>query len=215
MIFSTFQIMHLLPGCDCQDVIQETIEFVCRSEELNYANVWLAEHHTPYCINGSPSVIAAAIAMKTQRLEIGYAVNVLPLSHPLKLAEELSLVDQLSQGRLIAGFGSGNQERDFHMFGVDFEHKREMAKEALQMIGRLWSDQVVSVEGNYYTLKDARIAILPFQNPHPPICVSVASQEGAAAMGELGYHINLAGPVSKLGDVIRACTPFLRSLQSN
>ena len=211
MIFSTFQIMHHLKGSDCNDIIHETIEFVCRSEELNFANVWLAEHHTSYCINGSPSVIAAAIAVKTQRLGIGYAVNVLPFSHPVKLAEELLLVDHLSNGRLIAGFGSGNQKRDFDIFGVDFEQKREMARESLEIIMRLWSDRPVSFKGKYYSLNDVKLSIKPFQDPRPPICVSIASKEGAAAMGKLGLHINLSGPSSGIKEMIQtyreSCPP--------
>ncbi len=211
MIFSTFQIMHLLKGGDCNQIIHETVEFVCRSEQLNFSNVWLAEHHTSYCINGSPSVIAAAIAVKTHRLGIGYAVNVLPFYHPVKLAEELLLVDHLSNGRLIAGFGSGNQERDFDIFGLDFAQRREMAKESLEIIMSLWSGEAVSVEGDYHSLKDVRLAIKPFQSPHPPICVSVGSKEGASAMGKLGLNINLAGNSSKLREVIQAyresCSP--------
>lgn len=203
--------MHLLDDSTPTEVIHETIEFVHRSEELDFSNVWLAEHHSPYCINGAPSVVAAAIAMKTHRLGIGYAVNILPFSHPLRLAEELVLVDQLSKGRLIAGFGSGNQKRDFDMFGLDFEKRRDMSKESLEIIKKLWEGQVVSLRGNFYNLIDAKLAIEPFQKPHPPICVSVGSAESATIMGQLGYNINVAGPVSKLEEIVQAyresCSP--------
>ena len=205
MKFSTFQIMHLPAGESCTGVIHGTLEQIVASEALGYANVWLSEHHgSPYCISVAPSALAAAVAMRTERLGIGYAVNILPLSHPLKLAEELSSVDQLCKGRLIAGFGSGNQAGEFGMFGLDFEHRKAMAREALDTIKRLWADEVVSAEGRYFSLRDAKLVIRPHQKPHPPICVAVGSAEGAAAMGGQRFGINLAGPHAALPEKIQA-----------
>ena len=191
MLFSTFHIMHLLEGADAHRVIHDAVEAAVRSELMGYTNVWLAEHHTNYCITGSPSVVASTIAAKTDRVGIGTAVNILPLAHPYRLAEELSLLDHLSNGRVIAGFGSGNQQREFDMLGVDFEGRSMAARAPLDIIRRLWSGEAVTAEGASYTLKEAKLAVRPLQDPHPPISIAVASVEAAMAIGELGYGIQI------------------------
>ena len=104
MKFGTFHILPMPEGATAHGVIHETLTEVELAEALGFDTVWLAEHHSSrHGLCPSASVLGAAVAMRTRRVNIGYAVNVTPLHHPLRLAEEIAFVDQLSDGRVMLG----------------------------------------------------------------------------------------------------------------
>ena len=120
MRFGTFHLMTRPQGATSQQIVQETLAEAELAEELGFDCVWLTEHHaSDHGICSAPSVFAAAVAARTTRIGIGYAVNVAPLHQPLRLAQELAMGDQLSGGRVVAGFGPGYSPYEYARYGVD------------------------------------------------------------------------------------------------
>ena len=119
MRFGTYYFLQVPPGTSDIDVIQREFEQMLLSEELGYDTVWLTEHHcTEYGISVSPMALAAAIAARTQRINIALAAAILPFHDPIRLAEEVAFVDILSRGRLRVGIGRGNRPIEFAGYRV-------------------------------------------------------------------------------------------------
>lgn len=194
MLFSTFKIMSHRRGIKSHQVIQETLREIELSEQLGFDHVWLTEHHgSDYGLSPSPSVLAAAVAMKTRRLGIGFAVNVTPLHHPIRLAEEIALVDHLSEGRVIAGFGPGYSPFEFSLYGIDFDHRHAMHKEILEIVKRAWTQDRFDYDGAGFQFKDTAISIKPFQKPHPPIVVTANQSESIVEAAQAGHRLLVLG----------------------
>src|ERR1700677_20791 len=122
MKFGVMELFQHPRGKSAGDVINDAIEMAVRAEELGFDSIWLAEHHfSTYGLVGSPLMMAAAIAQRTSRIRIGTAVLVLPLYNPVRLAEEIALVDQMSMGRLDVGIGRGYLPSEFRGFAVNPE----------------------------------------------------------------------------------------------
>jgi alkanesulfonate monooxygenase SsuD/methylene tetrahydromethanopterin reductase-like flavin-dependent oxidoreductase (luciferase family) len=141
---ATFGILHdfrqpLPHTVGYADFYAECLDEVTEAERLGFRTVWLCEHHlTPDGMPPSPLVLAAAIAARTTRIEIGTSVLVLPLHHPLRVAEDAALVDLLSRGRLVLGVGQGYAEREFAAFGVDRRRRGALLEESVATL-RDWS----------------------------------------------------------------------------
>ena len=116
--------------------------------------------------------IASAIAARTQRLKIGIAVQVLPLCHPLRIAEEAATVDQLSQGRLLFGVGRSGFPTTYEAYGVPYAESRDRFAETLDIIKQAWTEPTFSYEGKYYSFHNIRLVPKPYAKPHPPIRVA-------------------------------------------
>jgi len=145
------------------------------AEALGYDSVWLTEHRfTQY---GRPGVspLAAAIAARTRRIRIGTSVYVLPLHHPLEIAEDAAVIDILSGGRLDFGVGRGYQPEELLAFEVDFETSRERHNEALEVILQAWTTGKVEHEGRYWRIPPRDFRPLPLQKPHPPVWQPIVS----------------------------------------
>jgi len=140
-------------------------------ERYSFDGVAINEHHaTPYGLNNSPNLIAAAIAMMTQRLKILIYANLLPLHEPLRLAEELAMLDCLSNGRLIAGVGRG-APREYKIFNVPMAESRARFEECFEIMRRAWVEESFSFEGRFHSYRDVSIWPRPVQRPHPPVWV--------------------------------------------
>src|SRR5205085_8962518 len=133
----------------------------------------------------APLCIASAIAARTQRMKIGLAVQVLPLCHPLRLAEEAATVDQISNGRLIFGVGRSGVARTYEAYGVPYAESRDRFAETLQIIERAWSQPRFSFEGKYHRFDDVAVTPKPRQKPLPPIRVAASSPDTFPAIGKL------------------------------
>lgn len=203
MRFSTFHIMSQRPGTTGSEIIQEALREIELSEHLGFDNVWLTEHHgTAYGLCSSPSVLAAAVAMRTRKLGIGYAANVTPLHHPLRLAEEIALVDQLSEGRVLAGFGTGYSPYEFSLYGASFDRRHQAHREILEVIVRAWTQGTFSYDGEGYHFKDATIALRPYQQPHPPVVIAASSPETVQEAGRAGHRLMVLGSVEAISSKI-------------
>lgn len=146
-------------------------------DRLGFDGVGFNEHHTsPYGLMNSPNLLAASAAQRTKRLKLHVYANLLPLHDPLRLAEELAMLDCLSGGRLVAGFGRGIP-REHRVFGVPMPESRARFEEAWEIIRGLWTDEVSSYQGKFWSFQDVALWPRPVQQPHPPIWVPVTSSK--------------------------------------
>ena len=173
MNFGAFHLYSLPPWMSDSDVINQELEQACWLEELGFDEAWLAEHNArEYGIVGSLQVTAAALAARTKRIRIGAAVSRLPLHHPLHTAEDLALVDVISNGRFDLGFGKGYDPLEFETYGVDFEERDGRWEEALDIVLRIWTrrphrppGQVLDDPGDG-AVPEAGAASAPARLPH-------------------------------------------------
>src|SRR3989442_2289044 len=176
-----FCIQELLTFRDWQTeagVYADALEEARLADELGFDAVWLAEHHfSTYGICPSLAVLAAAIARETRRVRIGTSVVVAPFAHPLRIAEEWAMVDILSGGRLEFGIGRGYQPKELRGLGVSMEKTRERFDEAVEVIRRAWTEERVTFEGEFYTVRDVRVLPKPIQQPHPPFWTAAVSPD--------------------------------------
>lgn len=146
-------------------------------DRLGYDGVGFNEHHTsPYGLMNSPNLLAAAASQRTQRLKMHIYANLLPLHDPLRLAEELAMLDCLSNGRIVAGLGRGIP-REHNVYGVPMQQSRPRFEEAWEIIRGLWTEEVFSHEGKFWSYRDIAIWPRPVQQPHPPVWVPVTSSK--------------------------------------
>jgi alkanesulfonate monooxygenase SsuD/methylene tetrahydromethanopterin reductase-like flavin-dependent oxidoreductase (luciferase family) len=162
-------------------------------DRLGYDGVGLNEHHTtPHGLMNSPNLMAAAAAQRTKRLKFFILGNLLPLHNPLRIAEELAMVDCLSRGRIMAGFARG-VPREYKVYDVPMAESRARFDEALDVILAAWTQDVFTHQGRYWSFKDVAIWPRPFQRPHPPVWIPfTGSQETIerAAAGNFGAAIH-------------------------
>jgi alkanesulfonate monooxygenase SsuD/methylene tetrahydromethanopterin reductase-like flavin-dependent oxidoreductase (luciferase family) len=146
-------------------------------DRLGYDGVGFNEHHTsPYGLMNSPNLLAAAAAQRTTRLKLLIYGNLLPIHDPLRLAEELSMLDCLSNGRIISGFARGIP-REHTVFNIPQSESRARFEEAWEIIRRAWTTEVFSYEGQFWTYRDIAIWPRPVQQPHPPVWVPVTASK--------------------------------------
>jgi len=171
--------------------------------------VWLAElHFSPKrSVLASPMLLAGAIAARTSSIKIGTAVQVLPLCHPLQLAEEAATVDHISHGRLIFGVGRSGFARTYAAYGVPYAESRERFAETLEIVRRAWTEETFSFEGLYFQYHDVCVVPKPYQQPHPPIRVAATSVDTFPSIGEQGFDLFAAvrtGTLSELAPNVAA-----------
>lgn len=144
-------------------------------EPLGYDGIGINEHHTsPYGLMSSPNLMAAAVAQRTTRLQILVLGNLLPIHDPLRLAEELAMLDCMSQGRIISGFARGIP-RELEVFGVPLSESRARFEEAWEVIRGAWTEDVFDHEGRFWSYHDVAIWPRPLQQPHPPVWIPITS----------------------------------------
>ena len=176
-----------------QEAIRESMEEVDLAEQMGLDTVWLGEMHfnPARSVLSAPIVIASSIATRTKRLRVGMAVQVLPLIHPLRIAEEAATVDQLSEGRFEFGVGRSGNVRAYDIMGIDYGESKDRFQEALDIILMAWSGETFSYEGKYNHITNASISPLPYQQPHPKVRIAASSEDSFGRIGRLGYPIFL------------------------
>jgi alkanesulfonate monooxygenase SsuD/methylene tetrahydromethanopterin reductase-like flavin-dependent oxidoreductase (luciferase family) len=193
MEFGMFHQFPSLPGRSDADTFGEAFEQIDAAEELGLDVMWLAELHfdPARSVLSAPLSIASAIAARTRRIKIGIAVQVLPLCHPLRLAEEAATVDQISRGRLIFGVGRSGLPRTYEDYGVSYAESRDRFVEVLDIVEQAWSRPGVCYDGKYYRFNNIAVTPKPYQQPHPPIRIAAASPDTYPAVGARGLPIFL------------------------
>lgn len=165
--------------------------------------VWLAEIHMnpTRSLLTAPLTVAAAIAARTSRIKIGTAVQILPLGHPLRLAEETATIDQISGGRLIFGVGRSAFPRAYDAYGISYEESQDRFAESLDIIKKAWTEASASYRGRYHSFTDFTLVPRPVQQPHPEIRIAASQHDTYAAIGELGYPLFSAVRASPLSEL--------------
>jgi alkanesulfonate monooxygenase SsuD/methylene tetrahydromethanopterin reductase-like flavin-dependent oxidoreductase (luciferase family) len=157
----------------------------------------IAEHHgTSLGMAPSPSVFLSAVAQRTRRLRMGPMVYVLPLYEPLRLIEEICMLDQLSGGRLEIGIGHGQSPYELACFGFRLLEGRKRFPEALQILRDGLTKEVLDFDGKYYTYMDVPMVLQPVQKPHPPLWYGINRPESAdwAAKNRINVVVNGPSP---------------------
>jgi alkanesulfonate monooxygenase SsuD/methylene tetrahydromethanopterin reductase-like flavin-dependent oxidoreductase (luciferase family) len=191
MEFGMFHQFPVVPGGSESDAFELAFEQVDAAERYGLDAMWLAELHVDPArsVLAAPMTIASAIAARIDRIKIGIAVQVLPLCHPLRIAEEAATVDQISRGRLIFGVGRSGLPRTYEAYGIPYAESKDRFAETLHVIERAWSQPRFSHQGKYHSFEDVAVTPKPYQKPLPPIRIAASSPDTFPAIGKLGYPI--------------------------
>lgn len=198
MNFGMFTDFHIRQNMSQAEAFDESFRQVEEAEKLGMDSVWLAEHHfTPdRSVLASPLVIASSLATRTQRIRIGLAVQVLPLTNPLRIAEEAATVDHISKGRFDFGVGRSGLTRYYQGYNVPYEESRSRFLEALDIITKAWRQEQFSHTGQHFSFQNVTVVPKPYQQPHPPIRVALASADTFALIGGMGHAIFISANTS-------------------
>ena len=180
-----------LDGSEAQ-AYQNMLEQVDRAEALGFEGVWLTEHHFQYYggLVPAPPILAAAIAQRTRRIRLGMAVTLLPFHRPVRVAEDLAMVDILSGGRLDWGVGRGFLNWEYQNLGVAVEESRDRFAECLDIVLKAWTEDSFTDQGRFHQYRDLSVVPRPIQRPHPPIWFAAsASDESFILAGRRGYNL--------------------------
>ncbi len=178
-------------GVDQDGAFHEMLEVADSAEAWGLDVVWLAEmlFNPARSVLSGPLLVASWIAARTRRLRTGTAVQLLPLTHPLRLAGEISTLDHLSQGRFEFGIGRSGSPRAYEALGVPYGESQERFFEALTIIMQAWKGEPFSFEGRFYRFSDAAVAPRPYRQPQPPVRMAATTPETFPRVARLGLPI--------------------------
>jgi len=176
----------------------ERLRLIELIEQAGFVGYHLAEHHsTPLGMAASPSVFLAAAMQRTTKLRLGPLVYVLPLYHPLRLYEEICMLDHLSGGRLMVGVGRGGALLEHQRFGIDPTDAPAMYHEAFAVLMRAFEADVLDFEGKFYRYKDYVVQAKPVQKPHPPLWYGAPNAEAIAWAAPRSVNVVSLGPAER------------------
>jgi len=163
------------------------------ADELGMHSAWIGEHHfNSLGVLSCPDLVLSYIAARTRRIRLTPAVTVLPLHHPIRVAEQWATLDLLSHGRVDFAAGRGYDRREYLPFGVSFEDNQSIFEEGLDVVRRLWeADERISHHGTHYSFDDVRITPKPVQRPIPTLVASF-SQSSIEVAARLGCGVVVA-----------------------
>ncbi|HET8563773.1 MAG TPA: LLM class flavin-dependent oxidoreductase [Candidatus Binatia bacterium] len=191
-----------------QPSFDETLRECERAEAAGFDSIWLGEHHNNRVLHPAPLIGLAAIASRTRRVRLGTGVLLLPLYHPVMVAEEGAMVDMISGGRLILGVGAGYAPEEFDAFGYSIKERGSRLDEGASLLRRLWMEENITHRGRHYRVDNATIAPRPVQQPRPPIWFGAWTEPAIRRAARLG-DAWLAGPSANL-DELTACARLYR-----
>jgi natural product biosynthesis luciferase-like monooxygenase protein len=208
-----FGLHYQLPCYGSQSPVQryrDTLEQSVHAEALGFESVWPVEQHfnADLSITPAPLLLLAALAERTRTLRLGIAIVLLPLSHPIRVAEEIATLDVLSNGRVEFGVGRGAIPTHFAGFGVPQAESRDRFVEALEVIVQAWTKERVSHAGRFFNVDNLSVVPKPVQQPHPPIRAAANSLETFEQMGRAGYPIFVATPINPFSKLKETLTLY-------
>jgi alkanesulfonate monooxygenase SsuD/methylene tetrahydromethanopterin reductase-like flavin-dependent oxidoreductase (luciferase family) len=173
-----------------REFYEARLQLIEAYEQAGFYAYHVAEHHsTPIGMAPSPSVFLSAVAQRTKTLRFGPLVYALPLHHPLRLIEEICMVDQLSGGRLEIGFGRGSSATEVSFYGQDPAQAQDIYTEARALILQGLTHKTLTFEGKFFSFKDIPMELEPLQKPHPPMWYGVHSVEAAERAARQGLNM--------------------------
>ena len=174
------------------EVIDSTLEEIELAEHIGLDAVWLTEHHFDGAVAyADPLVFGAAVAARTKRVKIGFAVVELALHHPIRLATQTSTLDNLSHGRLIVGTGRGSAFNHYEYigYGIDMEDGIARLEESEELLVKAWTATHLKHDGEHWQMKFPMLRPRPYQKPHPPLIRACISEASTIAMAKIGRPV--------------------------
>ena len=199
MKFSNFLFPASMDANKDQQVIEETLREARLCDDLGMDMLWLAEHHFDgICAYVDPVTFAAALATATKNIHIGFAVAQMSLHHPIRMAEQMALIDNISRGRLVVGLGRGTAYNvyDYQGYGIDPKEAYERLIEAEDIMIKAWTTENFKHKGKYWDIQLPLLRPRPYTKPHPRIVRACSGEEAMLGMAREGR-------------------PFLMNIQSN
>ena len=173
------------------DVYDEHIRGAQEAEQMGYKYYFSIEHQSSdVSFLSSPSVYLTALARATSVMRFGVMIYQLPFHHPVRLAEEVAMLDHLSRGRVEFGAGTGVTSHEFLRWKVDFARRREISQEALDIILMAWTEGSVTYDGEFFQYDEALITPEPFQKPHPPVWFGAHSAASFEYAAKKNFHVS-------------------------
>jgi len=187
----------------------QCLKLAARADELRFNSIKTVEHyfHDYGGHSTNPSILLSAIAARTKRIRLITGAVIPAFNHPIKLAGELAMLDNISQGRLDVGFGRAFLPEEYEAYGLDMAESRPRFEEGLQAVRRLWTEDSVTHEGRFWRFEDVHSMPRPFQKPHPPVWVAATvAEESFVYAARNGFHVMIvpyAGGVEHTTEMVR------------
>jgi probable F420-dependent oxidoreductase len=191
--------------------IDEVIAEAQLAESVGFDSCFFGEHHQD--ADGflpSPLIVATAVAARTRTLRVGTSVILLPLHHPVHLAEDAITLDLVSKGRLVIGVGIGYQPADFNAFAVPMDERLARFEESVEILRLCWAGEPFSFRGKHYTLEDVRIMPRPYQKNGPPLWIGASVAAAARRAGRIADGF-VGTPSTSLANATALTTEYVRA----
>jgi alkanesulfonate monooxygenase SsuD/methylene tetrahydromethanopterin reductase-like flavin-dependent oxidoreductase (luciferase family) len=202
MKFGAFFLLGSPKMLPAQEMYRRVLDWAVLAEDLGFDSVWFAEHHfSNYGYIPNPLMMAVKAAGLTKRVRLGTAVLVLPFWHPLRVAEDIAMADQLTDGRLDVGVARGYQPYEFARFGLSMDESRDRTDETLEVLLRALTQDGFEFDGRYHQIPETTIFPKPLQQPHPPIWLAAHTRESfeiGARLGLKAITTNSGRPIEVL-----------------
>src|SRR5213594_335621 len=187
MDFGLFFLMQRDDAWSERAVYDSALEQMLAAESLGYHSVWIAEHHfSDYGLCPAPPVLASFVAARTTTLRLGMGVSLLPLHHPVDLAEELATLDVVSGGRLDVGIGRGGTLQDYQTFRSERADARLRIEEGIALMRQCWTGAPFDFAGQFHSAERLHVRPRPVQRPHPPLYIAANSEDSVLSAARLG-----------------------------
>jgi alkanesulfonate monooxygenase SsuD/methylene tetrahydromethanopterin reductase-like flavin-dependent oxidoreductase (luciferase family) len=188
-----------------QDVYRAVVRQAAQADRLGFDFVWFTEHH--FVADGylpAFQPVAGAVAAVTERIRISNDIALLPLYHPIRLAEELAVLDQLSGGRMELGIGMGYVPAEFEAFGHSVGQRVSLTEEGIEILRQAWRDGPVEIDAKRYRIKGVEVFPKPLQPGGPPLWIAAMKEAGARRAARFGTHLLPQGNRAEVLDPWRA-----------
>jgi len=216
MRFGTFSYNQVRPKVSEKQAFDELLEQIELTEKLHFNEAWFAEHHhSDYGMLASPNLMIAALARRTERLRFGNLVSVLPLYDPIRLAEECSMLDIMTGGRLNIGLGRGVPKDDMK-HRLDRDTAQARFEEGIEILMRAWTGETFSYAGKAWSYDEISCRPQPLQKPHPPIYYGATSPDSPAMVARRGWNLALSRqPLANCAKAIEKYRAELANIGNN
>jgi alkanal monooxygenase alpha chain len=190
--WGVFFTTSLWPGITQRSIFEDIGDYSVAAEQMGYDGAWTLEHHfTGFGLCGNPLMLAAYVLGKTTRLKVGTAVSVLPFEHPVRLAEQVAMIDQLSKGRLYFGIGRGSFVKDFKVFQKDMTQTHQVLREWVDIMQQAWTTGKASANSDLLKFDQVNVYPEVYTKPHPPIYVTASSPSTVEWCAQHGFPMIL------------------------
>ncbi len=195
---------------------EDRLEMAAAYEAAGFYSYHIAEHHaTPLGMAPSPNIFLAAVARRTTRLRFGPLVYLLPMYHPVRLAEEICMLDHLSGGRLDVGVGRGISPHEVGFYGVAPEDRQEIFEESLELLMKSLTSPRLSHDGKWYRIADTPVELAPLQTPYPPVCYGAGNELGAEFSARHGMNMVTLGANERVKGLVAMYHEFWDSTRDD